>query len=274
MALASFALRLSIVMALRGKTLAEARVYDSAIETLDQLVKGEASPLIIVSADEADSEAVKPASLLSGVGQLKILIETAVARAVQIPGEDAQGAETVLSIGPTDQGLEFTLDVLERQIARVLETPDTTPWSDLWRRFAMTIPVVEKKRGGSGEAGVRFASRFIILTIVPIDDPPVGAMAAGPWADLIAALRAEPETEMQGIGNVLAQEIEAPEGLADWRKMQALLGIAEESVRGLGIAPPYTGTPEPPPAIESYEAMDGPIDAERADEIAGPADAG
>jgi hypothetical protein len=44
-------------------------------------------------------------------------------------------------------------------------------------------------------------------------------------------------------------------------------------VRGLGIAPPYTGDPEPPPPLESYAAMEGAIDAGRAEEIDGPAEA-
>jgi hypothetical protein len=122
MALTSAALRLCMVLALRGRTLAEDRVFDSAIATLDALVKGEPSPLIIVSADEADSEGVTPASLLSGVGQLKILVETAVGSAVDLSGKDAEDGATAYLVEPTDQVLEF-MPTSSSGRSRGLETP-------------------------------------------------------------------------------------------------------------------------------------------------------
>ena len=78
------------------------------------------------------------------------------------------------------------------------------------------------------------------------------------------------DAELAEMADLFAAEIEAPAELADWRRVQALLGIDEESVRGLGIAPPLPDTAEEPVVLTVYEAMEGSIDADRVAEIAGP----
>ena len=268
MSLVSLALRVAIVQAVKGRTVAGDRVFDSAIETLDEIITSSPAPIVIVSIDEAETSAASGMTLLSAPDRLTILIEAAVAEAVTTVGTDDAGAETAVVVRAASEGLEATLDILHRQMARALLTPIGAPWSDLWRRFACRIARIERKRGGGADKGTRFASRFLLVTVEPIDDPGFGEAAPEPWSDLIAAMRGG--ADLAGLAAVMEAEITAPAGLADWRRVQALLGVSEETVRGTGIAPPYADDPEAPPVIESYETMAGPIDAPRADEIAGP----
>jgi hypothetical protein len=268
--LVGLALRLAIVKAIRGRTLAGDRVYDSAVETIDDLIRREPSPIVIVSVDEASGDNVAASALLGMVRRLTILIETAVAGAANVPATgDDDGADAIVISG-TSQGLEASLDLLDRQVCRCLLTPAAAPWSDLWRRLALRIAHYERKRGGSAESGVRFAARFHLLTLEPIADPAPGVTldAAGEvWADLVAAMRAD--ADLAGLAEAVDTEITKPEGLADWRVAQALLGVSDADIAGLGITAP--DAPQSPVDLVSYTALEGEVDVTRADEVDGPA---
>ena len=268
MSLVGLAIRIALTQAIRGRTIAEDRVYDSAIETLDQMAKGEARPLVIVSVDDAEGGSMGDCASLMAADRMNILIELASAGPVEIEGEDGAEADTQVATESTSQASEMTLDVLWRQISRVLLTPVGDPWADLWRSLC-TVTAVELKRGGSADAGVRFASRFYLVTVNPMADPDFGVAPSAVWRDLIEALDA---AGLSGVAEIIRAEITDPDGLADWRQIQARLGIATEAVTGLGITPPYDGDPEDPDPIASYDTGTGPIDADRAEEIDGPAE--
>ena len=98
--------------------------------------------------------------------------------------------------------------------------------------------------------------------------PGVPLDAAGEvWADLVAAMRAD--AELAGLAEAVDAEITKPEGLADWRVAQALLGVSDADVAGLGITAP--DAPQSPVDFVSYTALEGEVDVTRADEVDGPA---
>jgi hypothetical protein len=233
MSLAALALRLIAVKAITGRTLAEDRIFDSQIESIDSLVKRMPAPLVIVSVDDADSRGGEgePPSL----GQdetLTLLFETAVAGQVEV---DSAG-EPITIFAATSQGLEATLDVLWRQVSRaLLATPTSAPWGDLFWQFVERMVRIEKRRGGGAEKGVRFASRFILLTLEPAAEPAHGEPVSGRWAALLAAMRGE--DDLGELADALEREIEAPAGLADWRIEQAKLGVSDKAARWIGLGP-------------------------------------
>lgn len=71
----------------------------------------------------------------------------------------------------------------------------------------------------------------------------------------------EAAPHLAGLARIIRAEIERPDGLAGWRIEQARLGLPEEEVRGLGIAPAYPGDPEEPPPFAGYQLFEAMVDA-------------
>lgn len=270
MSLASLALRIAVVEALKDATLAGGRIADSEIDELGSLISSEPAPIVVVSIDDADGERDKAGlALLDADDQVGLLFEVAVASKVSVTARDEEGSEEAIVIEPSSMGLEASLDFLWRQICRALLTPGAGPWSDLVRRLIMRTVRFQRKRGGDAR-GVRFASRYYLVTVELVSDPDFGVAAGELWDDLIVAMEAEPH--LAGLARIIRAEIERPDGIARWRADQARLGLPEAEVRGLGIAPAYDGSPEEPPAFAGYQLFEAMVDASNvgtADELTG-----
>src|SRR5580700_9014381 len=119
------AARLALVQALKGATYASDRVYDSLIGPLDRLAIDERVPVIVVVTDE-DRLTVKGRDLTHAERKLDIVIETSIASVVRVDGDDFE-----ITIPNTDDGLEITLDLMGRQIARALASP-TSEWAEIF----------------------------------------------------------------------------------------------------------------------------------------------
>jgi hypothetical protein len=235
MSLASLALRVCACQALKGGTLAGDNVFDSAIDTLDELIGSDPAPVLIVSIDEGKGEGPER-DWLSGESSVTLLFETAIASVASVAATNGDGEETVVNMSATSEGLEASLDILWRQICRALLVPaGRGSWQDLFQRFAMRWRSINRKRGGGAE-GIRFAARYYLVEIEPLSEPDFGGAPAGPWADLIAAMRNVPD--LVDLADTLAREIAAPEDLTAWQQAQARLGVSDEGMRaGTGLAP-------------------------------------
>lgn len=271
MSLAALALRIAVTEALKGRTLADARVADSELAAISDLIGEAPSPLIIVSVDEASGEIDKPGlSLLDAADELVLLFEIAIASKVTAEAKDAEGGVSMIAIEPTSKGLEASLDILWRQVSRALLLPlPDTQWGEIVRRLVLRLRRFQMKRGGEVD-GSRVATRFYVLAIEPVAEPNFGSPAVGVWAELIAAM--EGSAHLRELARILRASIEQPAGLAGWRIDQARLGLPEAEVRALGIAPPDSGTPEDPVPFSGYELLAGMVDAEAATELDGPQD--
>ncbi|KPL53200.1 hypothetical protein ABB55_14070 [Prosthecomicrobium hirschii] len=277
MSLAALAIRACTFLALRGATWAGDCVYESKLEPIDVIIQAETQPFITIAVDEASGEPKgRGASLLAAVDRLLLVVEIAVG--VRALAEDGS---TVVGVPPTDRGLEWTMDILSRQVMRALSSDPT--WGDLWRRFRMELNGVRLLRGGAVD-GERYAARQIIFDIHPVSDPDVGSIPTGDsvWGQFIAALRAldaeEPEVaEYRALADLIEAEITKPQGFGSWQVAAARLGLARHSAEALGITPhvlvmpdaeaAFTGTVE---LLQGGGAADA-IDEERARELA-PAD--
>lgn len=228
MSLSRLALRLCTIRALKGVTFAEDRVFDSAILGIDFVESQERMPVLVVTTDD-DEGTTDGLDLIGFNRTLDLVIEIAVATFVR-----AGDGTVEFTIPHTDEGLELSLDLMGRQVLRALQASDRS-WSELWRSFAMSVDKITARRGSDAKDGIRFAARQIVITCKPLADPPFGeGVPSGPWAALLAALRADPQ--FRNIADVVEGSIAGPV-LPDWRQAKASLGLTRGAVRGIGVAP-------------------------------------
>lgn len=239
MSLAALAVRLATVRALRGRTAAGDHVTDSEIAPLDQRELAKRAPALVVYTDDS---MLTPdgRSLIEGSGTLQLVVEIAVA-------DQVQHEQTIdVTIPETDQGLELTLDLVDRQIRRCL-SGDLTTWAALWRDLVLRTLKVESQRGAGVKDGVRFAARQLVLTIETLREPEFGRAPHGVWARFLEALEAE--ADLAPLAELMQAEIRG-QALPDWRQIQALFALTEEAARGIGIATLYDDPIENPPLLE------------------------
>lgn len=225
----SLAVRLATVRAIRGKTIAEERVFDSAINELDQMISDDRAPLVVVYTDE-DQTDNDGRDLMQRDRQLSLMIEIAVADRVVIKDETGDDVVTV-SIPNTDAGIEASLNILERQVMRCL-LADTGVWPELWRTLVVKVHSTTSVRGATVEEGVRFGARQINMKIETLSEPGFGAIEQGSvWETLTSALHADPDTTQ------LADAIEASivgDNLTGTAAIAAMLGINRSVMASLG----------------------------------------
>ena len=256
MSLVALAIRACTYLVLRGATWAGDCVYESKLEPIEVIVQAETQPFITIAIDEASGEPKgHGASLLAAFDRLLLVIELAVG--VRALAEDGS---TVVGVPPTDRGLEWTMDILSRQVMRALSSDPT--WGDLWRRFRMELNGVRLLRGGAVD-GERYAARQIVFDLHPVSDPDVGTIPAGDglWGAFIAALRgldaADPElAEYRALADLIEAEIAEPQGIGSWQVAAARLGLARQSVGALGIVPEGDGMPDSESALVAAVEMD------------------
>lgn len=232
MSLARLALRIVTARALKGATLAEGRVFDSAIEPVDVQTATHRLPFCTVYTDEHD-RTITGRDLRMGNDNCELVIEIAVAARVPVDVLDG-GVPTEVVIPPTDAGMEVVLDLVGHQITEALMS-GATVWSRLWQEFAMRATRVMSRRGASSEGGVRFAARQIVINTDMLADPVRGQALPGPWARLIAAMEADPE--LAGMAIVIRHAIEGDGPLTEEAMVSSLYAIAAETVTAMGLTP-------------------------------------
>ncbi|RRY08807.1 hypothetical protein EGJ58_12970 [Brucella anthropi] len=241
MSLIPLALRIITVRALQNSTLAGACVFDSAIDPIDQRIKQEAQPVIIVYTDE-DKQTVAGRDLLNASRELQLTLEFAAATAVSFKvkvekenGEEGEEELVSYEIPHTDAGLEATLNLIRRQTFRILLS-DQGKWPRLWRKFALSVSSVLSRRGASAEKGVRYAAQQSIITTETLSEPAFGQPVEGAWAELLAAFEDDPDPGIQKLAKIIRNEIEVPD-LPVWRSAMASLGVNAETADAMGFAP-------------------------------------
>lgn len=238
MSIVRLALRMATVRALAGATLAGANVFDSAIAELDTAAMAARKPYVAVYTD-AQTTALEGRELNMGTRDVELVIELAVADQVEVPAVDPEGGPTILvQIPATDAGLEMTLDLLERQIFRVL-TLDQGAWSLLWRDLVLRTERIEHRRAASDKDGLRYAGRAIVLTCQTVTEPDFGLVpdADDLWGQFLAALRADADPAVAAKADVIEAALRTPEDLPAWRADQAALGVSEAAAHAAGFAP-------------------------------------
>jgi hypothetical protein len=234
MSLTRLVMRLAAARALRDRTLAGARVFDSAVDPIDQTIAENRQPLLVLTTDEHEAD-VTGRDLSGDAQRCDLVIELAIAARVEVPARDGQGGQITIAIPHTDEGMELTLDMMEHQVVTAL-TRDDNAWSRAWMKLVPRVTRRLSRRGASSENGVRFAARQLVLTCDLVDTPVAGDTLApnSAWEEALALMEADPI--LANIANLLRTEIDGT-ALADWRRAAETLGIPLEVANQIGIGP-------------------------------------
>jgi hypothetical protein len=225
-------MRLAAARALRDQTLAGVRVFDSAVDPIDQTIAENRQPLIVLTTDEHGLD-VTGRDLGSGAHRCDLVIEIAIASRVELPASNGDGGQISIAIPHTDEGMELTLDIMEHQVTRAL-THDDNAWSRAWMKLVPRVTQRLSRRGASSENGIRFAARQLVLTCDLVDTPVSGdtIVPNSAWGEALALMEADPI--LANIANLLRTEIDGTD-LADWRRAADALGIPLEVANHIGI---------------------------------------
>jgi len=228
MSLARLAMRVAAARAVKGVTLAEDRVFDSAIDPIDLTIAENRSPILIVMTDEHETLPVGR-DLFHADVSCDLIIEAAIASRVEIEGEAS------ITIPHTDEGMELVLDMMEHQVIAAL-TRERSGWSRVWMKLVPRVKRRLSRRGASAEGGVRFAARQIVLSCDLIEAPTDGAaiVAGSTWADVLAVMEAD--EALEPIADLLRLTIEGAE-VAEWKRAANMLGIHQATANAIGLGP-------------------------------------
>lgn len=235
MSLGRLGVRVATCRALSGATIAEARVFDSAIDPIDRTIAQMRAPVLIVTTDDHAAETVSGRDVQGAAASCDLVIEAAIASRVELKDPDGGAAEASIEVPHTDEGMELMLDLLEHQVlATLLE--GRNPWAAAWLAMVPRIHKRHSRRGADSDKGVRFAARQIVLSIDLVEPPVTGAQVPenSAWSGLLSLMDAD--AELEDIATWLRAEIEgAP--LTDWRRAARALAIPLDVSDGMGLGP-------------------------------------
>lgn len=229
-------IRLSAVAAMRHKTWAHERVYDSDMTPLsDSLKIGEKpKPYIVVFTDADNRDNVQETSIHLAQRSMTLSIEIAVASAVQ--ADDGKGLS--IQLPHTDQAVEFAVDITETQALNALTDPEN-PWAEILRRLITRIVAVPSARGGRAERGSRWAARQVTIRCDTVCDAPAGVLPAVDSAirDWIVLAKACPDKGISEPAEVIEKLLDSKDVYPGWEAMQAWLHVSRPTLRRIGLGP-------------------------------------
>lgn len=233
MSLSALAIRLATVKALKGRTYAEDRVFDSKISPVELVAGHEAQPVIIVSTDDDNIDATGR-DLRAGDHRLELVIEIAVTSPVKIEVEDGSAVEEI-AIPASDEGLEATLAILAWQIGKALSS-DGGHWGNIWRMLVVRVHSVSSRRGADDANGVRYAARQFVYTVDHVADPAPCDQpdAEGAWGKALAAMKDDPD--LASLARIIEAEITKGDSMP-WEQARGALGLADDEAGVLGGQP-------------------------------------
>lgn len=246
-------IRCCVCAALRDRTYAEDRVFDSDQRPLAAaLLNLPKSPYIVVFTDADDTPTATEGRMYDGrYRQLQVSIEIGVASAIE-----HQDGSVTIKLASNDYASEWAVDVVEAQVKAALYGDPQSDWGELLKRFAPRVALFRSRRGGQNQQGVRFNARRLVLTLSDmLDDFAPGRPVPQVVTDFIALAAAHPQLSVSGAGHLVSDVLSTlPATAPTWRQAQAFLGTREDVVKALNV----TDAPLPYPGVEEapYDAQD------------------
>lgn len=238
------AIRACAVAALKDRTWAENRVFDSDMTALAEAVFGTVpKPYICVYTDTDDRPTNIGAELYEGDHRvLNLVIEIGVANAIQ-----GTNNNLVIQFAATDQGMELAVDMVATQVTAALWGDPKSQWGEILKKLAWRILRVPSRRGGQAQGGIRFAARRITYVMNTLYDIPPGVVPTPdhPLMQFINLAKGNPIFGVTDVGAILQQMLDTTQA-PDWRIAQAYLGMTEDSAKAAQVP----GVPLPYPNFE------------------------
>lgn len=231
-------LRMATVAALRDRTWAQERVYDSDNTPLLQALAKEPEarkPYIVVFTDNDNHATIEGDDVLSGDRELFLVIEIGVAHRVTVQGV------TSLEIPQTDAAMEALIDMVQEQVLRALFADPRSKWGELVKSIVLRVKRAPSTRGaGAPERGTKWAARQVTLVCDTICDFPAGVpyKATHPLRRFVTMATEMGDAALKDAAK-LVQGFLTPDGsaYAPWEQAQGWLGLTDAGVRAIGIAP-------------------------------------
>lgn len=264
-------LRIAAVEAIKGRTWAGTRVFDSNNAPLDTAARESPAPFVTIFTD-TDERSVSGRDVFAAEQKLQLVIEFGLGGAIPA------GDRMEVGIPATDSAFERALDAIERQVLLALVHDPKSEWGEIWRKTVNKIEATKSERGAETERGSRWAARALTMTLDCVADPPAGVdldpeHPVALFLDAAKAAEGASAESLKAIAAFIEGQLDEAT-LPDWRVAQGQLGLTEPEVRGIGIGPPYTGEPEAEVDLAGVAFHpEGPVfDAAAADAAANPAD--
>lgn len=182
-------IQISMVEALRDRTLAGENVLDSNIAAIGTLDFVGDQPVIACSVEESDQNEKFGRGFFGRPAEVKLYVQTAVAvkgSYLVVTGEGEQREEELVEIGSTDAAREASLNILDRQWKSALIDPANS-WGDRFLQLVPQIGRIMDTRITDPEGGRKYAARVYEISGTAIADPEFGQALP---ADLDAILTA------------------------------------------------------------------------------------
>lgn len=223
--------RVAVQHALIGKTLAGAKVQNSPMMSLKELVdfKPNFSPMIVVASSESE---------------------------MTVTGQDTQGGETkatmtVCAFVPPSarvslDGREYAVngqgafaafigDVLISQALQALRDFEN-PWARLWSRVAVRIHKLTKGPPYLEiDDSIAVPARLLTIEYQPLADPVAGRPMTSTFQDFHDLMLAD--AGLRVLAPLFKQAIEDPSGAPDWAYAIMQLGLSDAAATNSGIRP-------------------------------------
>lgn len=261
-------IRMCAVAALRDRTWAESRVFDSNNTPLIDALKEETKPYITVYTDDDTRTNISGLDVYLTERRIALTIELGVASAVVVENKG-----TALKIPQTDQAMEALIDFMEGQVIAALIGDPMSAWGEILRGLINKVDRMPSIRGGSADRGTRWAARQLTLIVDTISDPAPGVVLPDghPIRQFIALARTPAQSavgmaEAANLIEVVMNETPA----SGWRQAQALLGLTNRGIYATGIVPLPEGdelATELKTSTPSWDEALNPIPAEPPDPV-------
>jgi hypothetical protein len=234
-----YALRVAMVYALRGRTYAGTNVFDSPNDPITESLDGDDAKVVIAVFLNSTNATVEGEDILHPTSNaVDLMVQAFMPDKLEI-----QLSGGSVAIRTRNEGGQFAMNMLERQIERVL-LADDTPWATFLRRvIAKHRAVKTQSFVVQTDRNVEITARETVFTLETCDNPGFGTTANEFWNSFLTLMAGEPA--LAPLVPVVRAEIESPNPLTDWRIAAIDLGVDANVPQMLGLGPvrPATTTP-------------------------------
>lgn len=236
-------IRWTAIAALRQRTWAEDRVFDSDNRPLGEAIVNKKNPdgspmkkpYIVVFTDNDLRNEITSTEIYTVHRNLNLILEIGVASAIA-----GEANSIVVNFPATDSGMEIAVDITESQALAAVMGDPRSKWGELLRRMVPHVERIAAGRGANATEGKRWAARQVTLTLDTISDYPPGVPIpeGHPIRDFIALARSEPDAgDIVEAANLIENLVNDPEPGPSWEQAQSWMGLTKRGIRAIGLAP-------------------------------------